>query len=82
MRDIRAMTAPLVSGTPSLCDLRRERLDGHDSSDRSPMDFAELHQIVGHVLRQIARDGEADALIAAALAEDAGVDADELAAGC
>ena len=32
------------------------------------------------VPREVARHGEADALIAAALAEDAGVDADQLAA--
>ena len=49
-------------------------------ADRSAPHLAVLHQVVDDVPREVARHGEADALIAAALAEDAGVDADQLAA--
>ena len=51
-----------------------------DAADRAAPHLAVLHQIVDDALREIARHGEADPLIAAALAEDAGVDADQLAA--
>ena len=53
-----------------------------DVADRSAPHLAVLHQVVDDAARQVARHGEADALIAAALAEDAGVDADQLAAAC
>ena len=62
-----------------LGDLRRQRLQ-RDAGDGAALDLAELDQVVHHVPREVARDGEADALVAAGLAEDGGVDADELAA--
>src|SRR4030095_16677787 len=44
-------------------------------ADRSAPHFLVLLQVAEDLLRQIARYGEADALIAAALREDDGVDA-------
>src|SRR5262245_28844290 len=51
---------------------RRDGLDA-DAFDRAAAHLAVLHQRVDHRVRQVARDCEADALIAAALAEDAGI---------
>ncbi len=49
-------------------------------ADRSAPHFAVLLQFINHSTRQVARDREADSLVSAALAEDAGVDADHFAA--
>src|SRR5919198_1530977 len=62
-----------------LGELRRQPLDP-DVADRSAAHLAVLHQVVDDLLREVARDREADSLVAAALAEDAGVEADQLAA--
>ena len=49
-------------------------------ADRSAAHLAVLPRVVDDAAREIAGHGEADALIAAALREDRGVDADQLAA--
>ena len=54
----------------SAASLIRQPLDSQEA-DRSALDLAVLHQIVDDPPREIARYGEADALVAAALAEDA-----------
>src|SRR5438105_1561225 len=59
--------------------LRRQRCE-HDRADRSAPHFAVLQEVVDDAPREVARDREADPLVAAALAEDGGVDADQLAA--
>ena len=62
-----------------LGQLRRERSD-LDVADRAAPDFAVLLQLAEDLAGEVARHGEADALVAAALAEDRRVDADQLAA--
>src|SRR5262249_44781491 len=71
-------SAIAVGGAELLGHARREVIQG-DTIYRPAANSAVLHQVVDHVPREIARDGEPDALISAALAEDPGVDADELA---
>src|SRR5215213_1939026 len=54
---------------------RRERLQG-DAADRAALDFAVLDEFVHDMAGEVARHREPDALIAAGLAENRGVDAD------
>src|SRR5262245_19819607 len=58
--------------------LRRQRCEFH-VADVAAAHLAILEEVVDHAPRQIAGNSEPDALIAAALAEDGGVDADQLA---
>src|SRR5262245_50086857 len=58
--------------------LRRQRCE-FDVADVAPADLAVLEEVVDHSPREIAGDGEPDALVDGDLAEDGRVDADELA---
>src|SRR4029078_2845557 len=68
-----------VRGAEIFGDLRSQRGDV-DTGNRAALDFTVFQEIVHHVAREVARDGEPDSLVAAALAEDGGVDPDQLAA--
>ena len=63
-----------------LGDLRRDLLDHH--AEPAARDVALLLQLRDELLGEVDRDGEADADVAAAAAEDGGVDADHLALAC
>ena len=60
----------------------RSQLIDDQTADGAAAHFPVLDQVVDDAAREVARHRESDALVAAALAEDAGVDADELAAAC
>ena len=79
---MRETSAPLVCVAPTSSASCGVSFSIADAADRSPPHLAELHQVVDDAAGEIARHGEPDALIAAALAEDAGVDSDQLAAAC
>ena len=60
-----------------LREIRRDILDG--DAEEAAHDLAGGHQAVHDVAREVGGDGEADALEAAAAAEDRGVEADQAA---
>ena len=74
------ITTPSADGAfSSLARLRRERRD-LEIPDRAAAHLAVFRELVDDVPHEVARHREPDALIAAALREDRGVDADQLAA--
>ena len=76
-----AMTTPCVVSAPSRRASAVVRGTSRIASIVPRRTSPYLLQVVHDLARQIAGDGEPDALIAAALREDRGVDADQLAVG-
>ena len=65
LRDLADQRAARVRRAQLLGDLRRQRHELH-AGNGAALDFAVLQQVVHHVPREVARDREADALVAAA----------------
>ena len=71
---------PLVPASSPSC-LARTGVSGSElDADPGPVHLAVLDELVGHLGGHVDRDGEADAVVAAAAGDDRRIDADDLAA--